>query len=115
MVDDDAIIPYDVGAFNTTTVDASPPLGDYGDITDPNAWSSFDVTSVDPNANGFYGVTFDGRYMYMAPEDGDTDLPHGQAVRFDTQGAFTSSSAWTTFDLTSVSASARGFGGAAFD
>ena len=114
---DDSIAPdYDASEPDAQAVDAGPPLGDYTDIADQSQWSSFDVAGLNPEANGFYGATFDGRYMYMAPySNGDTGMTHGHAVRFDTRGSFTSSDSWTTFDTTTLSASTKGFAGAAFD
>ena len=114
---DDSVAPdYDASAQDAQAVDAGPPLGDYTDIADQSQWSSFDVAGLNPAANGFYGATFDGRYMYMAPySNGDTGMTHGHAVRFDTRGSFTSSDSWTMFDTTTLAPSAKGFAGAAFD
>jgi hypothetical protein len=75
----------------------------------PTAWTTFDTATLSPNARGFYGARFDGRYLYLVP------YVSAVIVRYDTQAAFTSSSAWTTFDLTVVSANAPAFVGAAFD
>ena len=79
-----------------------------------SAWQTVDVTGVDPNAKGFWGGAFDGRYIYLVPCFSDTGHV-GVVARYDTQAAFVASSAWSTFDLQTVDAAAVGFAGAAFD
>jgi len=78
-------------------------------FTQASSWSIFDLTSVDANAKGFMGATFDGRYIYYAP------YSHSVAVRFDTHSPFDQVNSWRTFDLSSVNASASGFRGTVFD
>jgi hypothetical protein len=75
----------------------------------------FDTTTVNPNASGFYGTTFDGRYVYLVPYANSGASFDGVVTRYDTQGSFGSPSAWATFDTTIVDTNARGFEGAAFD
>ena len=36
-------------------------------FADPKAWTTFDTRTVNPNAEGYYGATFDGRYLYLSP------------------------------------------------
>jgi hypothetical protein len=55
-------------------------------------WSTFDTAGVNPNAVGFTGGTFDGRYVYLAPNENTV------AARYDTTATFTSNGAWSTFD-----------------
>jgi hypothetical protein len=96
--------------------DASGPGDDatvYGELTDPVAWSSFDVTSVNAGASGYTGAAFDGRYAYFVPSY--NSALHGIVARHDTQGSFTDAASWTTFDTASVDPLARGFDGGAFD
>lgn len=77
------------------------------------SWSTFDTTTVSGKAKGFLGAVFDGRYIYFAPNnDGAQD---GVVTRYDTQADFTALGSWATFDATTVTASAMGFGGATFD
>ncbi|MCW3020168.1 MAG: hypothetical protein JWN10_2476, partial [Solirubrobacterales bacterium] len=61
-----------------------------------------------------FGAAFDGRYLYFVPNYNNT-VQDGLVTRYDTQGAFGSVGAWSTFDLATVNASAIGFLGAAFD
>jgi hypothetical protein len=66
-------------------------------------------------AKGFIGGAYDGRYVYFVPyNNGAYD---GVMARFDTQdaGGFGAPSAWSTFDIATVNANARGFVSAAFD
>ena len=69
--------------------------------------------SPDPSASGFAGGVFDGRYVYLAPNNDGS--PFGLAVRYDTQQPFASATAWQTFDFTKLDAGAKGYRGAAFD
>jgi hypothetical protein len=77
------------------------------------AWSTFDVTHVNPNARGFYGGAFDGHHVYFVPSS--NGKPDGVLARFDSAGDLGGQSAWTSFDLAAVDAAAMGFGGAVFD
>jgi hypothetical protein len=63
---------------------------------------------------GFAGGAFDGRYLYFAPYSVGLDTS-GIAARYDTQADFTSATAWSTFDLTTLSPKATGFQGGIFD
>lgn len=79
------------------------------------SWSSFDTTTIDPNALGYRGAVFDGRYVYFVPAYNWTFGPHGDIARFDTHGAFGDQTAWTTFDISTFDPAARGFTGGIFD
>jgi hypothetical protein len=82
-------------------------------FTSGSSWTTFDMTTVNAGAKGFQGAVFDGRYLYLVPNyNGSTD---GLVGRYDTMATFTSGSSWTTFDMTTVNAQAKGFQGAAFD
>ena len=79
-----------------------------------SSWSFFDVSTTNPNARGFEGAVFDGRYVYLVPHGNQTGLD-GVIARFDTTAPFTSAASWSTFDVTSINAGAKGFDGATFD
>ncbi|MBS0625614.1 MAG: hypothetical protein JSS32_06155 [Verrucomicrobia bacterium] len=84
------------------------------------SYTTYDfATNVDGNAFGFNGAVFDGRYVYYVPARNflATIVPFsGLVVRYDTAFAFTSTSAYSTFDTqTFVSTISRGFFGAVFD
>jgi hypothetical protein len=82
-------------------------------FTSGSSWSTFDTATVNASATGFSGAAFDGRYVYFAPNyNGVID---GVIARYDTQATFASSTSWSTFDITSVDANAKGFPGAVFD
>ena len=80
-----------------------------------SAWVTFDVSTVNPAAVGFFGAAFDGRYVYFVPRAGLT------VTRYDTQAAttqgaaFTEAAAWSTFDLRTTNGDAKEFAGATFD
>jgi hypothetical protein len=77
------------------------------------AWSTFDPSTMNPQAGGFFGAAFDGRYVYFVPfSNGATN---GVVTRFDTRAPFADTSSWSTFDTTTVNPKAQGFGGATFD
>jgi len=86
-----------------------------GVFSSTTSWSMFDVASVNASAKGFFGGTFDGRYVYFSPNEGTFPAANGTVARFDTTGSFESPAAWTTFDASSVYAGAKGFEGAVFD
>jgi hypothetical protein len=77
------------------------------------SWTTFDLTTVNAGATGFASATFDGRYVYFVPFS--NGMYDGLVARYDTQAPFTTSGSWSTFDLTTVSEAATGFTGAAFD
>jgi len=84
------------------------------DIATPGSWSTQDLSAVDPHAVGYIGAVFDGRYVYYAPSSSG-GVAQAVVARFDTLGAFSSTSAWSTFDVSTVSSAASGFRSAAFD
>ncbi len=77
-----------------------------GSLSDKSRWEAVDLSMFVANATGFRGGTFDGRYMYLAPDTGTKFL------RFDTQGKFSSSGSWTAHDL---GPTARQYYGMGFD
>ena len=87
-------------------------------FADSTAWSTFDTQSVAAQLPGFGGGAFDGRYVYYVPGFyasgmGTTFLSN--VVRFDTTQSFTSAGSWSSFDVSALGPSAKGFAGAAFD
>ncbi len=82
--------------------------------TAAGSWSTFDLTTVDPNAKGFFTAAFDGTYLYFVPCFTDTGFG-GVVARYDTRLAFTAAASWSVFDLTSANPLAKGYAGSAFD
>lgn len=109
------IVPYTIGIPSNTGLDGVVPRYDtLAAFTNNASWTTFDVTgNVDPNAKGFTGGVFDGRYLYLVPNfNGTYD---GVVAQYDTQAAFAKSS-WATFDVaTNVNSQAAGFATGAFD
>ena len=105
---------YLVPSYNGTLDGIVVRYDTQGSFTDPAAWTSFETTSVNPGARGFNGASFDGRYLYLIPQQnaGGSD---GVVARYDTQASFTTAAAWATFDTSSLSADAVGFASATFD
>jgi hypothetical protein len=68
-----------------------------GSFSDASAWSTFDTTAANGRAVGLFGATFDGRYAYFVPYDGDGSWGHALA-RYDTSAPFASTSSWSFFD-----------------
>jgi len=95
------LVPFANGASLDGTVYRYDTTTSFGAA---NAWTTFDVKTLDPNAQAFQGGTFDGRYVYFAP------YVSSVVARFDTQGDFTSATSWSTFDM-----GHNGSDGAVFD
>jgi hypothetical protein len=106
--------PSDQGADQSIPADAADASAVYSALSDMTKWSSFDMTTVQAQANGFFGGAFDGRYVYFAPLISTAGFS-GRIGRYDTQATFNTIPSWATFDTTTVNASATGFFGAAFD
>jgi len=70
--------------------------------------SFFDLTTINANYKGYYGACFDGRYVYFSPYSYGT-ASHGNFVRYDTTGSFTSAGSYTVHDLTTINANYKGF------
>jgi hypothetical protein len=87
------------------------------DTTSPFAtaasWSTFDMTTVRAGTAGMWGGVFDGRYVYFTPNNDGAVF--GVVARYDTEGAFDAKASWSTFDLATKDAGAKGFRGGAFD
>ena len=87
------------------------------------AWNAFDPSNngVGYDATGYWGGTFDGRYVYLSPDwnTGDAGNPeaHGEVLRYDTTKDFESAEAWSTFDASKngVGNEPRGYDGIIFD
>lgn len=77
------------------------------------SWAMFDTGTVNPTMKGFQGAAFDGRHVYLAPWN--NNAYDGNVTRYDTQAAFTSGASWSSFDVSTVKVGAKGFFGAAFD
>jgi hypothetical protein len=105
---------FDAGAYQSTAIRYDTK----GSFTEVGSWDSFTIaSSVASKAVGFLGGAFDGRYVYFAPNrQNDAPTYNTTAVRFDTTAAkFSDSSAWTTFDLSTLTSPIGGFEGVIFD
>jgi hypothetical protein len=104
---------YFVPGFNTVVHGVVTRYDAQAAFTTGASWSTFDVSTVDPGAKGFIGAGFDGRYVYLVPnQNGAAD---GIVARYDNTAVFGAAASWSTFDVTTLNASAKGFFGAAFD
>ena len=63
------------------------------------SWATFDPNAhgVGTQPNGFYGASFDGRYVYFTPYQNDSGK-HGEILRYDSQRPFATAGSWTSFD-----------------
>jgi hypothetical protein len=79
-------------------------------------WATFSTLTLDAGAGaaGFAGATFDGTYLYLVPSN--NGAPDGIVAQLDTTQPFTSSTSWSTFDMTQLpgAAMAKGYFGAAY-
>jgi hypothetical protein len=81
----------DTTVADAAVVDAGPT---YGSFDGSSGWTTFNTETLSPNASGFAGGTFDGRYVYLAP---DINMV---AVQYDTHASFTAAASWANFDTT---------------
>jgi hypothetical protein len=82
-----------------------------GDFETASSWVQFDgsgLPNLNPGGEEFLGGTFDGRYVYFASYFFTT------VVIYDTQGAFGSSSSWSTFDTSTLNPAEPDFGNIVF-
>jgi hypothetical protein len=81
---------------------------------DKTSWTTFDTTTLDPNAWLFNGGVFDGRYVYFVPNNQNTD--QGLITRYDTQASFEDASSWATYNPIGTGfTDSDSFGGGAYD
>ncbi len=107
----------DSGAHDGGQGDAGP--GDSGEAGPPqfgaaSQWSWFDMSMSNDDAAGYYGAVFDGRYVYLIPYLNNAGNS-GVVARYDTTATFTTGSAWSFFDTSTVNAGSLAFVGGAFD
>lgn len=84
-----------------------------GELTAKDSWTTFNTSASVSTANGFVGGVFDGRYVYLVPND--NGVLDGVVTRVDTQGAFGLEASWEFFRLEGVMPSLGGYFGGAFD
>jgi len=83
-------------------------------FTSSSSWSFFNLTQLHPEAKGFGGGVFDGRYVYLVPNYNDKKRS-GLVVRFDSVKQFDSPSSWEFFDISLLNPRSKGFYGGVFD
>lgn len=102
--------------FPTGGQNSGPPTIERYDTTasfaDPAAWTALALASVVPGPSGSFSGTFDGRYVYFAPNGGGST---SHALRYDTQAAFDQSTSWVSFDVAQLGAGVIDFAGNVFD
>jgi hypothetical protein len=117
--------PKDAGADAATDAsavaeggaEAQAPPG----FTNPAAWTSFDVSALNPAAAGFAGAVLGAGAIYFVPQvsdayDAQVNLGYGSVVaRYSLDASFDASRAWSTFDMTRVDGIAFRYYGGAFD
>ncbi|MCB0872454.1 MAG: putative Ig domain-containing protein, partial [Thermoleophilia bacterium] len=89
-----------------------------GDFNSIASWAAFDPgnAGVGSDPDGYSGAVFDGRFIYFTPDDNGTGS-HGEVLRLDTTGSFTSAASWDAFDPgdNGVGTDPDGYSNAAFD
>ncbi|MFI5299820.1 MAG: hypothetical protein ACHREM_17165, partial [Polyangiales bacterium] len=86
-----------------------------GEFSASTSWATFDTGTVDANAKGFYGATFDGKYLYLSPYADAFGSYSGHVTRYDTTASFSATSSWSVFDTSTANPRAKGYFGATFD
>ncbi|MBF8263361.1 MAG: hypothetical protein HW387_1026, partial [Parachlamydiales bacterium] len=102
------LVPNDSGGSGTITrYDTTSSFLAAGSYT------CFGTTAVNSASKGFAGGVFDGRYVYLVPNNNGTSF--GQITRYDTTQSFTAAASYSYFDTTTVKATSKGFMGGLFD
>jgi hypothetical protein len=99
----------DAGGTEAGAAEAGPPQ--FGAAAQ---WSWFDMSVPNNNAAGYYGAVFDGQYVYLVPYTNNV-ASNSIVARYDTTATFTTGSAWSFFDTSTVNIGSLGFIGGAFD
>ncbi len=61
-------------------------------------FDAYDAGNTDGlETKGFFGAVFDGRYIFFSPQH-NREGRHGQALRYDTHGAFKDPASWAGYD-----------------
>ncbi len=88
-----------------------------GDFSEPSSWVTYDpgADGVGDDPGGYAGAVFDGQFVYFVPFSDGSSF-HGEVLRYDTSGAFSSASSWSAYDpgANGLGAEVRGFYGAVF-
>ena len=86
------------------------------DFKTAGSWIMHDAKNTDGlDTRGYYGSTFDGRYVYFTAFHNGTEF-HGRMLRYDTQGAFDSAGSWDAYDANNTdSMTTIGYKGAIYD
>ena len=104
-----------VAIADTVTIGISLANAQFDHVSN---WAAFDPGEhgVGNDPDGYSGAVFDGRYIYLAPNNNGSQY-HGEVLRYDTQGDFVGASSWAAYDpgANGVGLHARGFWGAVFD
>ena len=97
------------------TPDKGPPAKD--PFKNKANWEAFDASKTGGlKAVGYFGASFDKKYVYYVPCNDAQSSFHGVVLRYNTTGPFNKASSWQAYDagktdgLTTV-----GYGGAIFD
>lgn len=90
-----------------------------GSFNSPNSWSAYDAGNTGGLITKGYGSpVFDGRYVYFSPKH-NAEGPHGNVLRYDTAGSFTSPSSWSAHNAGGTAglniSDCGGFGNSIFD
>jgi len=89
-----------------------------GNFFNPASWDTYDPEGhVGTRVGGYIGGVFDGQYVYFVPNYINGSYNHGEVLRYNTMGEFSSVSSWATFDPgnNSIGSDPDGYSGAAFD
>jgi hypothetical protein len=79
-----------------TDAACTPDDAGYHDPTNQGCWETHDVSVAFDSSPYYVGGSFDGRYVYFVSNTS------ALVVRFDTTAAFSSASAWTEFDVSTL-------------
>jgi hypothetical protein len=108
-------VPYGAGSAGLVVRYDVAGAGAQDPFALAQAYAAWDISTVSPNAKGFAGAVFDGRYVYFVPIGAGSGS--GVLARYDTTKPFGATASLEVVDLTAVVSDKRaaGFVGAVFD
>jgi hypothetical protein len=104
---------YFAPTFNGSPSGVALRYDSLGNFTNASSWTAYDAsTTGGQNAVDYKGAIFDGRFVYFVPNLTVDNV----ALRYDTQGSFTSASSWTAYSATNINGlPTQGYNGGVFD
>lgn len=89
-----------------------------GGFKDEKSWKAVETTVMTDNekSKGYYGITFDGTYIYYVPFANRIDKFHAMMIRYNTNMPYISKESWEVYDASNIgNENTVGYKGAVYD